>query len=326
MKTVLVTGGAGFIGTNLCKRLLDQGNNVIAIDNFITSSGDNIKELQSNPNFTFIKRDIIDGEWHRAKSIGRVDEIFHLACPTGVPNLLPLGEEMLLTCSVGTRNVLEFAREHNAKLLLTSSSEVYGDPEVFPQTEEYTGNVQPTGIRSTYEEGKRFSESLVAFYARKYKLEAKIVRIFNTYGPYMTLTDTRVIPNFINHIKQNKPLPVQGEGSQRRTFCYVDDLVEGFLTVIEKGKPGEAYNLGGDQEYTIKELAEMVIKVSNRSNVRDSGSSNSAGRQARMTFIERPSHDHQARRPDLKKVKKLGWKQKINLEQGLKKTLEWYGV
>lgn len=312
MKTILVTGGAGFIGTNLCKQLLNSGNKVLAIDNFITSSGDNLKELKKHPNFTFIKHDIVKPLPAKLKD-ERIKEIFHLACPTGVPNLLSLGEEMLLTCSVGTRNVLELAKEKRAKLLLTSSSEVYGDPEMFPQSEDYSGNVLPTGFRSTYEEGKRFSESLVAFYARKYGLEAKIVRIFNTYGPHMTLTDTRVIPNFINQIKHNKPLTVQGKGFQRRTFCYVDDMVDGFLTVMEKGTPGEAYNLGGDEEYSIKQLAEMLIKANNDPKVT-------------IEYIPRPEHDHQARRPDLKKIKKLGWKQKIKLEEGLKKTLEWYGV
>lgn len=313
MKTVLVTGGAGFIGTNLCKKLLDNGFKVIAIDNFITSSGENRKELTANKNFTFIKHDITKPlpatiKQHEA----RIREIYHLACPTGVPNVTKLGEEMLLTCSVGTINVLEIARIHKAKLLFTSSSEVYGDPEVFPQSEDYTGNVDQIGIRSTYEEGKRFSESLVAMYVRKYKVDAKIVRIFNTYGPYMTLTDTRVIPNFIQQIKTNKPLTVQGKGTQRRTFCYVDDLVAGFLTVMEKGNAGEAYNLGGDREYTIKELAETIIKITDP--------------KQKITYVPRPGHDHQARRPDLKKVKKLGWKQKIKLDEGLKKTLEWYGV
>lgn len=315
MKTVLVTGGAGFVGTNLCKKLLEQGNKVVAVDNLITSSGDNLKELKKNPHFTFIKHDITKpfSSKNLTSSILNLKSIYHLACPTGVPNVIKLGEEMLLTCSVGTRNVLEIARVHKAKLLFTSSSEVYGDPEVFPQTESYTGNVDQIGIRSTYEEGKRFSESLVAMYVRKYKLDAKIVRIFNTYGPHMTLTDTRVIPNFIQQIKNNKPLTVQGKGTQRRTFCYVDDLVDGFLTVMEKGIAGEAYNLGGDQEYTIKELAEQIMKQSGNPKLK-------------ITYIPRPGHDHQARRPDLKKIKKLGWKQKIKLEEGLKKTLSWYGV
>lgn len=314
MKTILVTGGAGFIGTNLCKKLLDQGHKVIAVDNFITSSGDNINELKKHPHFTFIRHDIIKPFPAKLmKQEVSIKEIFHLACPTGVPNLLPLGEEMLLTCSIGTRNVLELARVHKAKFLLTSSSEVYGDPEVFPQKETYTGNVDQISIRSTYEEGKRFSESLVALYVRKYKLDGKIVRIFNTYGPHMTMTDTRVIPNFINQIKKNKPLTVQGKGLQRRTFCYVTDLVDGFLTVIEKGTAGEAYNLGGDEEYTIKELAETIIKINGDPKIK-------------ISYIPRPGHDHQARRPELQKVKKLGWKQKIKLEEGLTKTLEWYGL
>lgn len=312
MKTVLVTGGAGFIGTNLCQKLLAAGNKVIAVDNFITSSGVNLKELKKHPNFIFIKHDITKSLPAKINQ-SQIKEIFHLACPTGVPNLTTLGEEMLLTCSVGTRNVLELARQHKSKFLLTSSSEVYGDPEIFPQTESYTGNVLPTGIRSTYEEGKRFAESMVSLYVRKYKIDAKIVRIFNTYGPHMTLTDTRVIPNFINQLKNNKPLPVQGKGSQRRTFCYVDDMVNGFLTVIEKGNPGEAYNVGGDQEYTIKELAETIIALS-------------ANPKIKISYTPRPDHDHQARKPALVKIKKLGWKQQIKLKEGLRKTLDWYGL
>jgi nucleoside-diphosphate-sugar epimerase len=316
MKKILVTGGAGFIGANLCKKLLDLGHKVIAVDNFITSSGNNITALKANPNFTFIKHDIVQ-PFPRSLLISHLSSltsIYHLACPTGVPNLFPLGEEMLLTCSVGTKNVLDIAIKNKAKFLLTSSSEVYGDPEVFPQTEEYTGNVDQVGIRSTYEEGKRFSESLVALYVRKYNLDGKIVRIFNTYGPHMTLSDMRVIPNFISHIKQNKPLTIQGQGTQRRTFCYVDDLVKGFLIVMEKGKAGEAYNLGGEQEYTIKELAEMIINLCHPKQVLNDN----------FRYIPRPKHDHQARRPDLKKVKSLGWKQTTSLEQGLKQTLQWY--
>lgn len=314
MKTILVTGGAGFIGTNLCQKLLDQKYKVIAVDNLITSSGENIKKLKSNPNFIFVKHDITKPFPKSLIShFSSLNSVFHLACPTGVPNLTTLGEEMLLTCSVGTRNVLELARTNNAKFLLTSSSEVYGDPEVFPQTENYTGNVLPTGIRSTYEEGKRFAESMVSLYVRKYKVDAKIVRIFNTYGPHMTLTDTRVIPNFINQLKNNKPLPVQGKGLQRRTFCYVDDMVNGFIMVIDKGTPGEAYNLGGDQEYTIKELAETIIELSHNPKIK-------------ITYTPRPEHDHQARKPALTKVKKLGWKQNVKLKEGLRKTLSWYGL
>ncbi len=320
MKTILVTGGAGFIGSNLCSRLLQQGDAVIAVDNFITSTGENLKPLLKNPNFTFIKHDItkpfpkiLNTKYLPAGRHGKIlDTIYHLACPTGVPNVTKLAEEMLLTCSEGTRNVLELALRNNANLLLTSSSEVYGDPEVFPQSEDYTGNVDPTGIRSPYEEGKRFSESLVAAYVRKHGLDAKIVRIFNTYGPGMTLGDTRVIPHFLSQIKKNEPLTVQGDGLQKRTFCYVGDLIDGFLKVLELGNPGEVYNLGSDEEITIADLAKLMLQLS--------------GSKNKIVSVDRPSHDHQARLPSLEKVKKLGWEQKITLIDGLKKILEWYGV
>lgn len=311
-KTVLVTGGAGFIGTNLCAKLLAQGKRVIALDNFITSTGENLQVHKDNPNFIFIKRDIIKPMLELFKDDIHIDEIYHLACPTGVPNLITLAEEMLLTCSIGTRNVMELAIHHKAKVLLTSSSEAYGDPEVFPQKEEYSGNVSTTGVRSVYEEGKRFAESIVAMYVRKYKVNAKIVRIFNTYGPFMNLKESRVIPSMINQIMMGKPLTVQGNGSQNRTFCYVDDLVDGFITIMSKGKSGQVYNLGSDQQITIKELAKLFITIT--------------GLNLKIKYCKRPFHDHRGRLPSLKKAKALGWKPRTNLIKGIMKTLRWYGV
>ncbi len=311
MSRILITGGAGFIGTNLCKRLLDLGNEVIAVDNLITSTGNNVKPLRTYSKFRFIKHDI-------TKSFPKIlntkyiilDTIYHLACPTGVPNLTKLAEEMLLACSVGTKNVLELARKTKAKLLFTSSSEAYGDPKVFPQTENYTGNVDPVGIRSPYEEGKRFSESLIQMYVRKYNVDAKIVRVFNTYGPYMASDDSRVIPRFLRQAMSSRPLTVEGKGLQTRTFCYVDDLVDGLLLVMKKGKKGEVYNLGSDKEVRIIDLARLVIKAT--------------GSKSKIEFVERPTHDHKRRFPSLEKVEKLGWRQKTALEKGLQKTLRWY--
>lgn len=305
---ILVTGGAGFIGANLCKRLLEDGNFVIAVDNLITSDRTNLKLLTTHPNFKFIKHDITKPFPKNFKlRTSNFELIYHLACPTGVPNLGPLAEEMLLTCSLGTLNILEIAKKTGAKLLFTSSSEVYGDPQVFPQKEDYTGNVDPTGARSPYEEGKRFSESLVSAFSQKFKIDAKIVRVFNTYGPLMNKDDSRVIPRFLNRAFKNKPIPVHGSGMQKRTFCYVDDLVEGLILVLEKGKKGEVYNLGSDQEITIINLAKLVMKF--------------AKSKSKIKFALRPPHDHQRRLPSLSKVKKLGFRLKTPLPEGLRATI-----
>lgn len=309
MTTILVTGGAGFIGANLSRTLLEKGNAVIAVDNFITSSDKNLRLLKKYPEFTFIKHDITK-PLPKKLTDRKIDMVYHLACPTGVPNLIPLAEEMLLTCSVGTKNILEYSLKNSASFLFTSSSEVYGDPEVFPQPETYTGNVDPDGIRSPYEEGKRFSESLVVMYVRKYKLDAKIVRIFNTYGPLMSKNDSRVIPNFLGKAVLGKPLPVQGDGKQKRTFCYVDDLVNGLQIVMRNGKKGETYNLGSDKEITVLNLAKKVKKMTKT--------------KSEVAHVDRPSHDHKRRLPNLEKVTRLGWQQKVSLDEGLARTIEWY--
>lgn len=311
MSRILITGGTGFIGSNLSKRLLEQGHRVIAIDNLITSNGDNLKQLLRNPKFKFIKHDIVKPFPKRKfdpDQIGtKFEIIYHLACPTGIPNLVGLAEEMLLACSVGTRNILELAKKSRAKLLFTSSSEVYGDPQVFPQKESYTGNVDPVAIRSPYEEGKRFSESLVTMYVRKYNIDARIVRVFNTYGRSMALDDSRVIPRFLQQALHNKPLTVEGKGIQTRTFCYVDDLVDGLIMVMKKGKKGEVYNLGSNKEVRIIDLAKLIIEITSS--------------KSKVTYVERPTHDPKRRLPSLKKVKRLGWRSKVSLEKGLIKTL-----
>lgn len=307
---ILITGVAGFIGANLAETLLNQGYAVIGIDNFITGSKKNAEQLSKFPNFKFLEHDItqlfpksLDAKHYT------FDAIYHLACPTGIPNLTRLGKEMLETCSQGTQNVIDLALKTNTRIVFTSSSEVYGDPHVSPQAENYTGNVDPMGIRSTYEEGKRFSESLIAFYVRSKGLNASIVRLFNTYGPRMSLDDTRVIPRFLIQAATNKPIPLHGEGKQQRTFCYVDDLVSALLTIMEKGKSGEAYNAGNDTQITIKELAELVIKITNST--------------SKISSIERPAHDHQSRLPNLTKLKNLGWEPKISLAKGVQKTFTW---
>jgi len=300
---ILVTGAAGFLGANLTEYLLGQGHEVLGIDNFITGSRKNIEELSGKPNFKFFEADIVTLTPVAKASFSQVDQVYHLACPTGVPNLAPLAEEMLLACSVGTKNILDIALQNKASFVFTSSSEIYGNPEKFPQAESYSGNVDPTGLRSPYEEGKRFSEALVAMYSRKHGLDAKIVRVFNTYGPRMSEKDTRVIPNFIRQITKEEPLTVHGDGQQRRTFCYVDDLIAGLELVMEKGKAGEVYNLGGDEEITIAALASLVAEV--------------FGAQSGLKQEERPKHDHQARMPQLSRVKALGWSPQTTLKEGL---------
>src|SRR3990167_2417453 len=306
---ILVTGGAGFIGTNLCKRLLGEGHEVAAVDNFITGSPKNSHDLRVFPKFTFIKHDIVK-PFHTNYKLRTTNYklIFHLACPTGVDNLIPLAEEMLLTCSIGTRNVLELAGKTKTKVLFTSSSEVYGDPEVSPQKEDYTGNVDPTGVRSPYEEGKRFAESLTLMYVRKHNVDAKIARVFNTYGPKMSPKDTRVIPAFLRQALNGQPLTIHGKGLQTRTFCYVNDLIEGLMLIISKGQRGHVYNVGGDQQISVVNLAKSLLAQSHLGNP--------------LKFTKRPAHDHQSRQPDLTKIKNFGWRQKVNLQEGLKRTIE----
>lgn len=317
MKSVLITGVAGFIGYNLAKTLLEKNESVIGIDNFITGQPQHIATLLKFPHFSFLKHDIIQpfpkltaNSYNLPAGKAGLKTIFHLACPTGVPNLTRMGEEMLLTSSFGTKNILELARHYNAQLLFTSSSEIYGNPTVSPQKESYTGSVDPTGIRSTYEEGKRFAEALVSFYGRKYKLLTTTVRLFNVYGPGMSVSETRVIPRFISQSLTNKPLTVHGDGSQTRTFCYSDDIVRGLLLIAEKGKPGQVYNLGSNQQISMKELAVLIKQITNN--------------QSPISFVHRPSHDHDSRCPDLTKIHHLGWGQTVGLKEGLRRTVEYF--
>lgn len=312
MKTILITGGAGFIGSNLCHYLLEKGNKVIVIDNFITSDGSNIAAFSTNKNFTFIRHDIAQPFPKRMiKKLSSVTHIYHLACPTGVPNIEILGKEMLYTCTLGTIHVLELAKANNARVLFSSSSEVYGEPQVFPQSEEYTGNVDPLGPRSPYEEGKRVSESLIHYAVKKEGVDAVMVRIFNTYGPGMAKTDTRVVPYFFSCIKSHKPLQIHGDGTQTRTFCYVDDLVAGLELVMTKGKKGEVYNIGSELSLSIVTLASYIQSLT--------------GTFEEIRFVRRPAHDHTHRIPDLKKINRLGWHETVDLIEGLERTRVWYG-
>jgi nucleoside-diphosphate-sugar epimerase len=313
MKTALVTGAAGFIGMNLCAALLSRGYAVIALDSFITSTDEHVKQFQDNIHFRFFTHDVtVPIPVTISRQFSDIGEIYHLACPTGVPNIELFGEEMITASSVGTIQMLELAKKTGAKFLYASSSEVYGDPLVSPQTESYTGNVDPLGPRSPYEEGKRFGETLVKLYVNKYNVQGKIVRIFNTYGPFMSKSDSRVIPNFLEKLKNNEALTVQGDGLQSRTFCYIDDLISGILLVLEKGISGEAYNAGSDQSITIQALAEKMCTIS--------------AKRVPIRRIQRPYHDHQQRMPALEKIKALGWMQTVSLDEGLKRTLLWSGL
>ena len=302
-RRALIAGGAGFIGSHLAESLLKQGYFVFAVDNFRTGRRVNIEPLLAHPHFSFFPLDITEPAFFHKFSSIHLDEIYNLACPTGVPNLGPLAEEMLLTSSIGARQTLELARIHNARLLFTSTAEIYGQPEVVPIPEHYSGNVHPLGPRSAYEEGKRFAESLHSMYVRKFGVDARIVRVFNTYGPNMSLDDKRVIPQFVRSVIEGTPLIVYGDGSQTRSHIYVDDQISGIRAVMERGIPGEAYNIGGSVELSIRELAETVLRI--------------AGITGGISFVPHFIEDHRRRAPLLDKAMALGWRQEIPLEAGL---------
>jgi|SRR3989344_1001503 len=305
---ILITGCAGFIGSNLAKKFLSGGESILGVDNFITCGKKNVSRLLKEKNFTFLKIDITSSESIKELAKFKFDQIYHLASPTGVPNCERLGEEMLLTNSIGTFNILEIAQKNKASFLLASSSEVYGDPQIFPQSEEYFGNVNPIGFRSPYEEGKRFAENLTISYFRKFNVNVRIARIFNTYGPNMASDDQRVIPRFLNALTKNLQLEVYGDGSQTRTFCYVDDLVDGLILIMEKGTSGEIYNLGSDKEVSIKKLASFFLDLT--------------GAKRKVKFVDELPLDPKRRKPLLSKIKKLGWSPKTTLETGLKKIIQ----
>ena len=309
---ILVAGAAGFVGSNLCARLLKDGHKVWAVDSFATGRSENIETLKKNKNFIFAECKVESDVFLTFIKDSKItfDRVFDLACPTGVPNIEFLGEEMMEACSSGTKNLLKVALEHKAKFLITSSYEIYGNPEVSPQAETYTGNVDPVGWRANYEEGKRFAETWTMLFVRKYKLDARIVRLFNIYGPQMSPADFRVIPRFMTQALTGKDVTVHGEGKQQRTLCFVSDLIEGLLIAIEKGTSGEVYNLGSDQTISMLDLAKKVISIiESKSNI---------------IFTPRASHDHDSRMPVLAKIHALGWKQTVPLEEGLEATAEYF--
>ncbi len=309
-QNILITGAGGFIGSNLARTLLEEGHAVFGVDNFLTGERENVARLSEYPRFAFSEIDIADTRFRDAFPETSFDAIYHLACPTGVPNLMTLAEEMLHACSFGTYNVLDRARKDGAKVLFTSTAEMYGQPEQFPQVETYNGNVDPLGKRSPYEEGKRFSESILATYVRKHGLNARVVRVFNTYGPGMSLSDARVIPHFLKCIIEGRPLRVYGDGSQTRSHLFVTDLIAGLRIAMEKGVPGEAYNCGGGNPIPVRELAELLIRLTKYEK----------GIEYKEHFIE----DHRGRHPGVAKIEALGWKQTISVEEGLQKMIAYY--
>ena len=315
-KVIIVTGGAGFLGRNLCKKLLqDENNRIICIDNLVTGRTKNITEFTENFRFRFIEHDITDTEFSTtfAEMLPvNIDEIYHLACIASPPKYKEYSIETLMTSFVGTKNVLDLAKRYGAKVLFTSTSEVYGDPLVHPQPEEYFGNVNTFGERSCYDEGKRVAESLIYEYRRKFGLDVKIVRIFNTYGPYMDIDDGRVITNFIKQILANKPLIIYGDGTQGRSFCYVDDMIDGLIKMMDSEKSFIGpVNIGNPCEFTIIKLAETILKLS----------------KSKSKIIHKllPSDDPRQRQPNIELAKtKLGWEPKITLEDGLRETIQYF--
>lgn len=309
-KTILVTGGTGFIGTNLVHRLIGLGSTVICLDNLYTGSLDNIKDLENNPNFSFINHDIT-----KLLTLDqKIDQIYNLACPASPPAYQKDPIFTLKTSVFGIYNILEFCRlQGNISLLHSSTSEVYGDPQIHPQIEEYRGNVNPVGIRSCYDEGKRAAESLLFDYYRAYQTPIRIIRIFNTYGPYMDPYDGRAVSNFVMQALMNLPITIYGDGSQTRSFQYIDDLLEGMIKMMDNQEffTGPV-NLGNPNEFTIKELADLVLKL-----IPDS--------KSQIVFQNLPDDDPIRRCPDITLAKeKLNWQPTVMLEEGLLRTIDYF--
>jgi len=303
---VLITGGAGFIGSYLVDHYLDKGGEVIIIDNLLTGHENNIAQHLGKRQFQFLKQDVCDV----SEIEGAIDLILHFASPASPFDYLKYPIETMKTASFGTYNMLELAKEKNAKFLLASTSEVYGDPEVHPQKEDYWGNVNPVGPRAVYDEGKRFAEAITIAYHRKYDLLINIVRIFNTYGERMREGDGRVIPTLITQALRHKPLSIFGDGKQTRSFCYVSDMVRG-VTQLAQSDYSMPVNIGNPNEFTIIELAEMIKGLT--------------GTRSEFKFLPLPQDDPKRRKPDISKAKELlNWEPKVGLKQGLKNAIEWF--
>jgi UDP-glucuronate decarboxylase len=305
-KRVMVTGGAGFLGSHLCERLLDENCDVLCVDNFYSGTKDNVVHLLENPSFELMRHDVTFPLYVE------VDEIYNLACPASPVHYQRDPVQTTKTSVHGAINMLGLAKRTGAKIFQASTSEVYGDPEVHPQQESYWGRVNPIGIRSCYDEGKRCAETLFFDYYRQHNLEIKVARIFNTYGPRMHPNDGRVVSNFIVQALRGENITIYGDGSQTRSFCYVDDLIEGFIRLMASSNDVTGpINLGNPGEFTIKQLAEMVLQM--------------VGGKSRLVFEPLPQDDPKQRRPDISLAKKtLDWEPKIKLEEGLEKTIEHF--
>jgi len=317
MQEVLVVGGAGFIGSHICEALLNKGYQVICLDNFVTGDKKNIEHLLDNPHFQFIEQDITEKIPNSKFQISNIKFIFHLASPASPNKKSPRSYinhpvETLLVNSLGTYNLLELAKKTNAQFLYASSSEIYGDPAVSPQDESYFGNVNPNGVRSVYDEGKRFGEAMTMAYVRTHNVDARIVRIFNTYGPNMQKDDGRVISNFITQAIANDAITMYGDGKQTRSFCFVSDMIDGLQqAMFAKNTKGQVFNLGNQDERTIIDLATLIKKMTQ--SVSD------------IVFEPLPQDDPRNRRPDSTKAKMtFGWEPKVALHEGLEKTIQYF--
>jgi dTDP-glucose 4,6-dehydratase len=306
MRNVLVSGGAGFLGSHLCERLLAAGCRVVALDNHSTGLPGNIAHLSAHDNFIAVDADVTGD----LRFGCRFDAVLHLASPASPPAYLRLPVETLLAGSVGTTRMLDVARADGARFLLTSTSEVYGEPLVHPQPESYWGNVNPVGPRSVYDEAKRFSEALTTAYRTTYGTDTAIVRLFNSYGPRMRPDDGRMIPTFIRQALRGEPLTVSGDGQQTRSICYVDDTVEGIVRLLDSGHPGPV-NIGSESEMTVLQVAELVREIT--------------GSVSPVRFVPRPADDPTQRRPDLTLARTLlNWEPEVSAREGLKRTIAWY--
>ena len=303
---ILVTGGSGFIGTSLTERLLGLGHQVLVIDNFYTSDEENIKHLVDNPNLEVVRHDVTN------PYSTEVDAIYHLACPASPVHYQRFPVRTIKTSIIGSLNMLDLAHKLQIPILLSSTSEVYGDPQISPQVEEYWGNVNPIGIRSCYDEGKRAAETLFFDYHRQFNVNIKIARIFNTYGPNMSLNDGRVVSNFIVQALRSEDITIYGDGNQTRSFCYVDDLVDGLIKLM--GSPDSVHgpiNLGNPTERTVKNLADLIIAKTKS--------------KSKVIFHELPQDDPKQRKPDISKARDiLNWEPKIDIDQGLENTIKYF--
>ena len=302
---IVITGGSGFVGSYLCEKLINDGHKIIVIDNLLTGSTENINNLLDNENFSFIEHDVQD----HIEIEDKVDYVLHFASAASPKAYTEHPVNTLKAGSVGTINTLGLAKKHSAEYLLASTSEVYGDPLISPQNEEYWGNVNPNGERSMYDEAKRFAEAAVATYSRSYGLKTKIVRIFNTYGPRMQLNDGRVVTNFIVQALRNENITIYGDGTQTRSFSYVEDTVAGIISLMNSTEY-DVFNIGNPNEMTVGQLAEKIIKLTDST--------------SEIKYLELPNDDPKQRKPDITKAKtKLNWEPKVNLDAGLAKTITW---